>query len=186
MKQRPSIATDGAKGSLFMEREKFLEYYMEIQRPLRAYLLSATDNLHEMDDLSQIVWQVLWTKLDQFDANRPFKAWAFGIARLEVLKWRQRKARSREVLSGETLDKLADTSREMSDHFSSQHAFLLDCISELAALSRKVLDLKYGEGRRSREIGKLINRSAEAVDMMLSRTRKVLRECVQRKVMEAK
>ena len=43
-----------------MEREKFLEHYMEIQRPLRAYLLAATGDLHEADDLSQVVWQVLW------------------------------------------------------------------------------------------------------------------------------
>ena len=80
-----------------MEREEFLEHYLEIQRPLRAYLLGATGCLHETDDLSQVVWQVLWKKLDEFDERRSFKAWSFGIARLEVLKWRQRKARSREV-----------------------------------------------------------------------------------------
>ena len=157
---------------------------MEIQRPLRAYLLAATGNIHETDDLSQIVWQVLWKKLDQFDDNRSFKAWSFGIARLEVLKWRQRKARSREVLSESALDKLADKSVELADHLSARHVFLLDCISELAELSRRVVNLKYGEGRRSKEIGELIDRSAAAVDMMLSRTRKGLRECVERKTME--
>ena len=168
-----------------MEREQFLEHYMEIQRPLRAYLLAATGNLHETDDLSQVVWQVLWRKLDQFDGARSFKAWSFGIARLEVLKWRQGKARSREVLSGETLDRLADTSTNFADHLSARHAYLLDCIAELEGSSRRVVDMKYGEGRRSREIGELIEKSTEAVDMMLSRIRKALRECVDRKTMDA-
>lgn len=168
-----------------MEREQFLENYMEIQRPLRAYLLAATGNLHETDDLCQAVWHVLWKKLDQYDDARPFKAWTFGIARLEVLKWRQSKARSREVLCEDTLDKLADTSSSLQDHFSARHVFLLDCVSELAERARKVVEMKYSEGRRSKEIGELINRSAEAVDMMLSRTRKLLRECVERKTMGA-
>lgn len=147
--------------------------------------MAATGDLHEADDLSQVVWQVLWKKLDQFDDDRPFKAWSFGFARLEVLKWRQRKARSREVLSEEALEKLANTSCDQAEQLSARHGFLLDCIGKLAALARRVLDLKYGEGWRSREIGEKINRSAEAVDMMLSRTRKILRECVERKTMEA-
>ena len=168
-----------------MEREQFLEHYMEIQRPLRAYLLAATGNLHETEDLSQVVWQVLWRKLEQFDEARSFKAWSFGIARLEVLKWRQGKARSREVLSEDTLDRLADTSTNFADHLSARHAYLLDCIAELAGSSRQVVDMKYAEGRRSREIGELIKKSTEAVDMMLSRIRKALRECIDRKTMRA-
>lgn len=158
---------------------------MEIQRPLRAYLLAATGNLHETEDLSQAVWQVLWRKMDQYDEARPFRAWSFGVARLEVLKWRQGKARSREVLSEETLDRLVDTSTNFADHLSARHAYLLDCIAELSRASRKVVDMKYREGRLSREIGELIKKSTEAVDMMLSRIRKALRECVDRKTMGA-
>lgn len=168
-----------------MEREKFLEHYMEIQQPLRAYLYAATGNLHDADDLSQAVWQVLWKKLDQYDDTRPFKAWSFGIARFEVLRWRQRKARSREVLSDDSLEKLADTSCKFADQISARHAHLLDCVSQLADQARRVLELKYTEGWISKEIGKMIDRSAEAVDMMLSRTRKTLRECVERKMSEA-
>ena len=166
-----------------MKRETFLEHYMEIQRPLRAYLLAATGDIHVCDDLCQIVWGVLWKKLDQFDEKRSFKSWSFGIARLEVLKWRQRQARSRVVLSEQTLDQLADNSLDLTEQFSERHGFLLDCIAELAELARKVINMKYAEGRRSREIGEHIHRSTEAVDMMLSRTRKTLRDCIERKSM---
>ena len=138
------------------------------------------------DDLSQIVWQLLWKKLDQFDDQQSFKAWSFGIARMEVLKWRQRKARSREVLVDEALNKLADDSRDLTEQFSVRHGFLMDCIGELAAFSRKILNLKYGEGRLSREIGPLINRSTGAVDVLLTRIRKTLRECMDRKIAEVK
>ena len=164
-----------------MQREEFLERYMEIQRPLRAYLLAATGKLHDADDLSQAVWEVLWKKQDEYDEARPFKAWCFGIARLEVLKWRQAHARSREVLSGETLERLAETGTECAEHISSRQAFLLDCVAELGVLPRRVVDLKYGEGRRSKEIGEMVNRSTSAIDMMLSRIRRALRDCVERR-----
>ena len=167
-----------------MRREEFLKYYMEIERPLRAYLFAATGNLHETDDLSQRVWQVLWKKLDQFDDSLSFKAWSFGIARLEVLKWRQGKARSKEVLSGEVLEKLAESSQDSPERFSARHSRLLDCIGRLAGQAKRVLDWKYREGRQSAEIGKMIDRSADAVNMILSRTRKALRECIERKTTE--
>ena len=165
-----------------MEREEFLKHYVEVERPLRAFLLGATRDLHEADDLSQVVWQVLWAKLDQFDPARSFKAWSFGIARMEVLKWRQKKARSHQPLRDETLEMLANTGAAQADRLSARHGFLLDCIENLAALSRKVVAMKYVEGRLSKEIGKLVNRSTEAVDMILSRTRKALRECIKRKM----
>ena len=168
-----------------MKREKFLEHYMEIQRPLRAYLLAATGDIHACDDLCQIVWQVLWKKLDQFDEARSFKSWSFGIARLETLKWRQHQARNREVLSEATLDKLAQNSMDLGETFSARHGFLLDCIAELTERAHQVINMKYAEGRRSREIGERIHRSTQAVDMMLSRIRKTLRECIERKSMES-
>ncbi len=168
-----------------MEREQFLEHYMDIERSLRGYLLAATGDLHEANDLSQVVWQVLWKKLDQFDEARSFKAWSFGIARFEVLKWRQGKARSREILCEETIAELADTAIDHSAYLSERRFFLMECVAELTKKSRRVLDLKYKEGHRSKEIGGMINRSAEAVDMMLSRTRKILRDCVKRKTMKA-
>ena len=81
---------------------------------------------------------------------------------------------------------MRDSSSDQADRFSARHTFLVDCIGELAERARRVVDLKYGEGRRSREIGELINRSAQAVDMMLSRIRKTLRKCVERKTTEAR
>ncbi|MEM7394237.1 MAG: sigma-70 family RNA polymerase sigma factor, partial [Verrucomicrobiota bacterium] len=152
---------------------------------LRAYLLAATGNLHETDDLHQVVWQALWNKLDQYDPERPFKAWAFGVARLEVLKWRQSKARSRLVFSEETLTRLADTAEEKNEALAARHTFLIDCMNQLDARARRAVDMKYAQRMRSVQIAEAIGRSVTAVNTMLSRTRQVLRACVERKVAEA-
>ena len=81
------------------DREDFIKYFTDVEHALRAYLLAATRNLSDADDLFQAVWIVLWNKFLQFDPSRSFRSWAVGVARLEVLKWRQQQARSREVSS---------------------------------------------------------------------------------------
>ena len=50
----------------FMDREKFLEHYMEIQQPLRAYLRAAIGDLHEA---SEIEWQELTDAYLMFAAS---------------------------------------------------------------------------------------------------------------------
>jgi RNA polymerase sigma-70 factor, ECF subfamily len=170
---------------ILLNQDNFIEEYMRIQRPLRAYLFAATGNLHETDDLHQAVWQCLWKKLDQYNPDRSFKSWAFGVARMEVLKWRQRHARSRELFSEETVAKLADTATQEAEELTARHTFLIECVNRLDERPRRALEMRYVRRMRSGKIATVLKRSAAAIDMLLSRTRQVLRECVERKVAEA-
>ncbi|MEM7391638.1 MAG: sigma-70 family RNA polymerase sigma factor [Verrucomicrobiota bacterium] len=169
-----------------VNRDTFIDAYMEIQPPLRAYLIASIGNPHEAEDLAQVVWQVLWKKLDEYDPSRPFKAWVFGIARMEVLKWRQRKARAREIFSDETLSKLADTANEEAEELAIRHQFLIDCVRQLDERPREALELKYVRRMRSRNMAVVLKKSVTAIDMLLSRARRMLRDCLERKVAEAR
>ena len=80
-----------------LECQEFLNRFLREERFLAAYLLSATGNFHASEDLLQTVARILWEKLADYDEARPFGAWALGVAHLEVLKWRQQAARSREL-----------------------------------------------------------------------------------------
>ena len=106
------------------DHRRFLRHFLPAEPLLRSYLLAATGDVHAADDLLQEVSSVLWEKLDQYDEARPFRAWALGIARLEVLKWRQRLARSREALSGDTLGALAEAAAELAPEIDERLAHL--------------------------------------------------------------
>ena len=92
-----------------LEHQEFLGRFLREERLLAAYLLSATGNFHAAEDLLQTVARILWEKLADYDEARPFGAWALGVAHLEVLKWRQQAARSREVLSDDSMRLLSET-----------------------------------------------------------------------------
>src|SRR4051812_16002376 len=93
------------------DQSTFLEHFLRAEREIRAYLYAATRDVHATDDLVQDVSRTLLEKWDKYDHTRPFTPWAVGFAHMQVLKWRQQRARSREtptdVLSDEALGMLA-------------------------------------------------------------------------------
>lgn len=167
-----------------MDHQHFLSCFLREELLLRAFLQATTGDVHETDDLLQTVARVLWEKFGQYDENRPFRRWALGVARLEVLKWKQGKARSRVVLSDEALSQVAAAAVESAEWVNSLRDFMHVCLERLKHTARRVVDMKYGDGLSIREIAARIERSVPAVEMILVRSRRALRDCVKRQLRE--
>lgn len=161
---------------------EFLDRFLREQATLRAYLLAATGSLHEADDLLQEVSRRLWTEYARFDPDRPFRPWVLGFARLQVLKWRQSRARRRETLSAATLEALEDTSREGADEAAERRALVQGCLDKLGDWMRELLRLRYGDGLPLEDIARRLGRSFAAIGMALMRSRTALRDCVSRRM----
>ncbi len=164
------------------DRERFLSLYQEHGHLVRGFLLAATGCPHQADDLQQNVARVLLEKFADYDEARPFRCWALGIARLETLKWRQRLARRREVLSVEAIDLLQACGQDEADPFAERRERLPTCVAALPEPSRRLLTLRYEQGLGSKNIAERVGRTAAAVDMALSRIRRLLRDCIDRKI----
>jgi RNA polymerase sigma-70 factor (ECF subfamily) len=165
--------------------QDFARQFLCEQRRLAAYLMAATGDVHAMEDLLQSVARILWEKLAEYDEARPFGAWATGVAQLEVLKWRQQAARSREVLSEDSMRLLSETAAEQGEELSQRYDYLAECLKALGASARGVLQLKYAQGCRIREIAQQLKKSTPAVEMLLVRSRRSLRSCIERKMSRA-
>lgn len=164
------------------DQDAFLGLFQQEEMILRSYLLAATGDIHASDDLFQNVARVLWEKFGEYDRSRPFRGWVLGVARLEVLKWKQRMARSRETLSPETIAQVAAAAEETSDWTDRLGEFLKQCLGELKATARRVTEMKYSKSLTINEIASRVGKSVPAVEMILVRTRRVLRDCVKRQV----
>jgi len=70
----------------------------------------------------------------------------------------------------------------MPDYADLRQSILRDCMKSLPDRSRKLLDLKYADGRNSRHIAKSTGMQVGAIDMMLSRLRRALQDCMTRKL----
>ncbi|MEM7232224.1 MAG: sigma-70 family RNA polymerase sigma factor [Planctomycetota bacterium] len=168
-----------------MRDEEFMAQFVRADRSIRAFLLAASGNLTVAEDLMQNVAVALWQKWPQYDRERPFRAWALGIARIEVLRWRRSEARDRTVLDAGIIDQLAEASDRAADEADRRLALLSDCLTGVGGDAREILNLKYTVGLRSRQIAERLRKGVGAVEMILTRTRRALRECIQRKLAKA-
>ena len=159
-----------------------MKHFLAAEAVLKAYLLSASGDMNAADELLGEVSSVLWEKFDSYDPDRPFRPWALGVARLEVLKWRQSLARKREVLSPEAIDALADTAGEFAAELDDRLIHLRSCLEAVSASTRRVLRLRYWRRLRVSQIAEQVGKSTAAIEMTLVRARRGLRNCVEGKL----
>ena len=164
----------------------FLKLFLPAEAVLKAYLLSATGDMRTADDLLQEVSSVLWEKFDRYDPSRPFRPWALGVARLEVLKWRQGLARNREVLSTEAVEALMDTAAEHAGEVDERLVHLRDCVKAVSGTTRRMLQLRYWKVLGVPQVAEQLGKSAAAIEMALVRARRSLRKCVEGKLARAR
>jgi RNA polymerase sigma-70 factor (ECF subfamily) len=164
------------------EHRKFLKHFLDHQSLLKAYFLTATRSSVEADDLLQQVSNILWEKFEEYDPQRPFRAWALGIARIEALEWRRKKARSDKILSPEAIRVLADIALTADSEPAGFQAALQECLQQLPATWKRIVRLTYLESISIRQVAERIDSSVAAVEMALVRARRALRACVERKI----
>ena len=164
------------------DTERLLKHFVEEDSVLRAYVYAATRSPSDADDVIQDIWRTLTTKLAQYDDSRPFRPWAMGVARMQVLKWRQEKGRSKEIAASDVLDLLATTAEEHADEIDVRLSFLEGCLSQLTIACRNMMEMKYLSGFKIAEIATRMGRNVAAVEMTLVRARRALRECIDQRM----
>lgn len=165
-----------------MDHRRFLRHFVAGERVLTGYLLAATGDPHEAEDLLQEVSVALWESFDRFDGKRSFVAWALGIARHKVLDWRGRRGRKEAVLAQDVLESLVRTALDESEDLAERRSVLHRCVQALPAHLRELVGLRYRDGLRLETLASQLGRNLGAIQMALVRIRRVLRECVERKL----
>ena len=159
--------------------------FLRTRHQLSAYLYGLTRDVQVAEDLLQEVFLRL---VDSDSKNMKIKdlpAWCRGVARNLVMHhWRSKK-RNKVLVDSEILDlfeAMFEEGDECSDLWDSRKEALQECLEALPSHSKEILDLKYAQGLKASEIAARLDRKAEAVLMNLSRLRKNLEGCIDRKI----
>lgn len=157
-----------------------MECFLSVEDALRSYLLACTRNPHESADLLQDISVVLWEKFSEFDQTRSFRAWAFGVARMQILGWRRDHARERVVFSANAVEMLAETACDLAEEISARRILLQQCVQKLGEDARKAIDLRFSGSLSLAQIAKQLRKSEGAIEVMMVRIRAALRQCVEK------
>jgi RNA polymerase sigma-70 factor (ECF subfamily) len=165
------------------ERDTLIREFQRERVRLIAYIRSLAGDADLTEDLFQEVSVVVLQKAGEFVTGKDLQAWCRGIARNLVLRERE-KARRLRIFEDDRLVDLVDTAfaeNAEREGIDSQRSMLRQCMDLLASGSRELVELRYGSGLSLRQVAERLKRTEAAVQVALSRTRRWLSECAQRR-----
>ena len=159
---------------------RFLRSFTANESAIRAYVRRMVPTRADADDVMQETSVVLWKKFDTFREDGDFRAWAFGVARFEVLAWLRDKARDRLVLNEDVITMIADEAGDDEPRLERQREALEDCLAKVAPDQRQLLMQAYSEDSRIQDVARQSGRTVPGFYQWLHRMRKLLLECIRR------
>ena len=161
---------------------EFVSLLTDTQLRLRAYLVAMVRSDQEADDLLQEVNITLWSKRDQFDRDRPFYAWAYGVAFLEVLRHRRRRATDRLCFGEPVLEQIAEEFVHQGGRFDDRREALAGCLGRLGEDDRWLFESRYRDGMPADQLSRLTGKPLKTIYSTLARIRDGLFRCIERAV----
>jgi RNA polymerase sigma-70 factor (ECF subfamily) len=167
-----------------LEHDHFLPHFLAVQSDLRAFIGAAVRDPATREDVFQEVAMILWKKFERYDPARPFGAWARGIASRKILEDHRMKGRLPESCTPEALEMLS--SGFMADAAESpweaRETALNQCLDTLPERSARLIRDRYHADQPMEAMAAKAGLSVEALYQTLSRLRRQLRDCVQRRL----
>lgn len=163
---------------------EFVQLFTHHQRRLFLYILSQVANSIDAEEILQEANVVIWSKSAQFREGTNFLAWVSQIANFEVMKYRARRKRNRLYFSDEFLETVSKEALERSDEFEQRRVALVECLAKLRSKDRDLIEQRYAPGERGKRLAEQLGRPANSVYQTLGRIRRVLMECIQRRITE--
>jgi RNA polymerase sigma-70 factor, ECF subfamily len=162
--------------------EDFVRELVCHQPSLYAYILTLLPNRDLANDVLQETCIEAWQKSGEFAQGTNFLAWACRIAHFKVLACRRDLGRERLVFDEQLLADIAVEVQEQSRQAGEYPSALDDCLAELSESQRRLILERYGPGGSLRQVAAALGRTSASLAVSLHRVRRVLMECVERKI----
>ena len=164
------------------DSEDFIRLYARHEGRLRRYVSALVPVPADVDDVLQESAIALMRKFDEYDPNRPFFNWACRFAFFEVMQHRKRAKTRRRHFSDETVQAIARDYQEHEQLAAQRRQALAECLRQLGVQDRRLVELRYASDET---VGSLAERLGEPVARLyrsLARIRRMLADCVRRKL----
>jgi len=170
-----------------MERSNFARMVSEQQARLRVFIRVLGVRPDAVDDIAQDAFVVAYQRRHLLEDLEDAGPWLRTIARNLVRNELRKSARRSRIVNAQlTESALADTRHQISENWSDQwlHA-LKHCVDQLPDKSRALVDGRYQQNRNSMQLAEDTGGTSTSVRQSLTRLRKSLRACVEKRLSEA-
>ena len=166
--------------------EELVSLLTSKQSDLLSYILSILPDREQAEEVLQATNLVIWRKANEYQPGSNFIAWAFQIARFQVMSHRERSDRSTVGYSQELMDELSQLAadRVMSRSSAEMQDALLHCLEEIPERRRELIWMRYRDNFKIAEAAGHIGKSVDATQQLLRRLRLALMRCIEHTLAE--
>lgn len=163
------------------QREQIQRLALKHRAEIWAFLIGLAKDPDKAEDLFQNTYLVIFQKWNQFTPGTNFVAWARKIARFEFLASVDPSRRRLVSLEADIIESAFVTLQETSEGLALKRESLRQCLQNLQGKGRRTVELRYGQGLSCPIVARRLGLSLNALYILLTRVRQVLKECVDRK-----
>lgn len=152
------------------------------QAQLFRYIFSLMPCEADARDILQETSVALYRKWDQYDAARPFLAWAYRFAYLQVQKHREKSARSPLLFSEDVMDLLANERAHIEPQLDERLRLLDGCLGKLTPQDHELVMGRYAQRQSAEDMMQRFDMSRRTLFRNLELLRQRLHECVSKQL----
>lgn len=162
--------------------EEFVRLFTQAQRSLYLFILPLVHSSADAEEVLQETNVVVLSKWSQFEPGTNFLAWCRAIARLEVFRFRRGRHHKLKLLDDDVIEQLAERLEEQPPDQDRRRDALSECIRRLREQDRELIRCRYAAGATGDDVAAQLGRPANSVYQSLGRVRRVLLECIRRRM----
>jgi len=149
-----------------------------MQPRLYGFLFKRLANRDQTLEILQRTNLVICEKASDFVAGTNFDAWAFTIARFQLMAWRKTQATSRLVFTDSVYDLVDEDATAEAETADGRVEALQKCLAKLRPEDLSLIQQRYRDSLSIAAIATSLKKSVDAVGMRLSRVRRQLGDCI--------
>jgi len=159
--------------------DKFLSLLLPSQKRILGYILAYVPNYADADDILQNTLSILWKKFDQYEPETDFLAYAFTVARYEIMNYFRKSNKAGKLHLGENLQQIIEAeSTSTQQHFNHRVEALKECFTKLTAGEMHLVQMRYEQEMSFSKIGQRLGVSPPAALKKLSIIHSRLIRCI--------
>ena len=162
-----------------IQSEEFLNLLMQKQMRIYAFILSVVRNFEDADDLLQETVNTMWQKFPDSRPIQDFAAWGIQIAYYKILDSRKKQKRNLHIhFDSPLFEKVIASAKNVNHEYDDRIEKLKKCLKRLGPRGKKIIELRYYQDLKPKQISELLGLSVLNVYKIMSRLHGQLVHCV--------
>lgn len=162
--------------------DEFVARLTEYQNNLMGFIMASVGDYASASDILQQTNVVLLQKEGDLKCINDFLPWAITVAKFKILSYVRDQKREERIFTPETVEAMSLVAEEEIEDVGSRRIALRECLGKLPGSKVELLQQRYTYGLSLSAIADLRRCTIDSLKGRLKRIRKLLGECVDRRL----